>query len=159
MPGENCGFPKCSTSRKDKGFSLFKVPNPDKNNNQSFKWTKNLVDNTVKYLVKDESLIKRIQSYKLYIYERHFTPEQIYMYPISKMLNEGTLPALNLPREIASNTTKHRPTRQLRTWKIATSSSTNALTIQNYYRLFKNFTSRIFADNILNFTVRVHSWV
>ena len=52
MPGENCGFPKCSTSRKDKGFNLFKVPNPDKNNNQSFKSTKNLVDNTVKYCVK-----------------------------------------------------------------------------------------------------------
>ena len=78
------------------------------------KWTKNLVDNTVKYCVKDESLIKRIQSYKLYIYERHFTPEQIYMYPTSKMLNEGALPALNLPRESASNTTKHRPTIQLR---------------------------------------------
>ena len=57
MPGENCAFPKCSTSRKDKGISLFKVPTPDKTNDESIKWTKDLIDIILKYRVKDQSLI------------------------------------------------------------------------------------------------------
>ena len=39
MPGVKCAFPKCSTSRKDKGISLFKIPTPDKTNDESIKWT------------------------------------------------------------------------------------------------------------------------
>ena len=50
-----------------------------------------------------------MQSYKLYICEKHFTPDQIYVYPTRKMLKEGALPTLNLPRESASSTTKPRP--------------------------------------------------
>ena len=52
MPGENWAFPKCSTSRKDKSGQ---------------KWTKDLADIIFKYRVKDQSLIKRMQSYKLHI--------------------------------------------------------------------------------------------
>ena len=99
MLGENCAFPKCSTSRKDKGISLFKVPTPDKTNHESIKWTKDLIDIILKYHVKDQSLIKRMQSYKLYICERHFIPDQIYIYPIRKMLQKGVLPTLNLPQK------------------------------------------------------------
>ena len=44
MPGENCAFPKCSTSRKDKGVSLSDVPAPDKTNDESMKWTKDLIN-------------------------------------------------------------------------------------------------------------------
>ena len=64
IPGENCVFP---TSRKDKGISLFKVPTPDKSNSESIKWTKDLMDVILKYRVKDESLIKRMHSYKQHI--------------------------------------------------------------------------------------------
>ena len=99
MPGENCAFPKCSTSRKDKGISLFKVPTPDKTNDESIKWTKDLIDIILKYRVKDQFLIKRMRSYKLYICAKHFTPDQIYIYPTRKMLKEGALPTLNLPQE------------------------------------------------------------
>ena len=49
---------------------------------------------------------KRMQSYKQYIYEKHFTPDQIYVHPTRKMLKEGALPTLNLPQEITSSTTK-----------------------------------------------------
>ena len=58
MPGENWVFPKCSTSRKDKGQKMDK---------SGQKWTKDLIDIIFKYRVKDQSLIKRMQSYKLYI--------------------------------------------------------------------------------------------
>ena len=69
----------------------------------------------MKHRVIDKSLIKRIQSCKLDICERHFTPDQIYFYPTSKMLKEGVkslkevVYALNLPRESASNARKPRP--------------------------------------------------
>ena len=68
MPGDNCAFPKCSISRKHKGISLFKVLTPDKTNGENIKWAKDLVDIILKYCVKDQSLIKHMQSYELYIY-------------------------------------------------------------------------------------------
>ena len=58
----------------------------------------------MKYHVKDEALIKRMQSCKLYICERYFTPG-----PTCKMLKEGALLTLSLPREAANNTTKPHP--------------------------------------------------
>ena len=45
MPGENCAFPKCSNSRKDKIVSLFKVLTPDKTNDANIKWTRDLIYN------------------------------------------------------------------------------------------------------------------
>ena len=63
-------------------MSLFKVSTPDKTNDESIKWTKDLIDIILKYRVKDQSLIKRMQSYKLYICEKHFTPDQIYVYQV-----------------------------------------------------------------------------
>ena len=56
MPGGNCAFPKCSTSRKDKGISLFKVTNPDKTNDEGIKCSKGLTDIILKDRVKDQSL-------------------------------------------------------------------------------------------------------
>ena len=194
MPGENCAFPKCITSRKDKGISLFKVPTPDKTNDESIKWTKDLIDVTLKYRVKGQSLIKRMQPYKLYICEKHFTPDQIYVYPTRKMLKEGALPTLNLPRESASSTTKPRPVNAIeKREEYQLLQEQMPQPVQNAYKSFEDFTSRIkslaltkswkievkeqlvvaslmssdyvlpvyeiFVDNLLNFTVRVHSWV
>ena len=45
---------------------------------------------------------KRIQSHKLFICERHFTVDQIYVYSSRESLKEGALPTLNLPRPSAS---------------------------------------------------------
>ena len=77
MPGENCAIPGCSISRKDK-ISIFQVSLP--NNDVSKKWSKELIDIILKYRQRDESLNKRIQSHKLFICERHFTVDQIYVY-------------------------------------------------------------------------------
>ena len=79
MSRENCAFPKCSTSRKDKGISLLKVPTPDKTNNESIKWTKDITDITLKYRLKDESLIRRIQSHKLHICDTLYSRSNIYL--------------------------------------------------------------------------------
>ena len=109
MPGETFPFLKCSSSRKDKGISLFEVPAPDKTNDESIKWTKDLKNIFLKYLVKDQSLIKRMQSCKLYICELLFTPDKIYINPTRKILKEGALPTLNLPQESASSSAEPRP--------------------------------------------------
>ena len=77
MPGENYAIPGCSISKKDK-ISIFKVSLP--NNDVSKKWSKELIDIILKYRQRDESLNKRIQSHKLFICERHFTVDQIYVY-------------------------------------------------------------------------------
>ena len=41
---------------------------------------------------------ERIQSQKLFICERHFTVDQIYVSSSHKLLKEGALPTLNIPR-------------------------------------------------------------
>ena len=113
IPRENCVLPKCITSKKDKRSSLFKVPTPGKTNNESIQWTKDLIDIILKYRAKDQSLIKRMQSYILYICEGHFTLDQIYFYPTRKILREGALLTLNFSRKSGSSTAKPRPANEM----------------------------------------------
>ena len=113
IPRENCVLPKCITSKKNKGSSLFKVPTPGKTNDESIQWTKDLIDIILKYRAKDQSLIKRMQSYILYICEGHFTLDQIYIYPTRKILKEGALLTLNFSRKSGSSTTKPRPANEM----------------------------------------------
>ena len=57
---------------------------------------------------------KRIQSHKLFICERHFAVDQIYVYSSRKSLKEGALPTLNLPRSSANaNATNNRSKRAI----------------------------------------------
>ena len=52
---------------------------------------------------------KHIQSHKLFIYERQFSVDQIYVYSSRESLKEGALPTLNLPRPSANgNATNDR---------------------------------------------------
>ena len=90
MPGENCAIPGCSISRKDKGISIFKVPLA--NNEFNKKWRQDLINIILKYRQRDKSLNERIESHKLFIFEKHFTSDQIYVYPSRKSLKEGALP-------------------------------------------------------------------
>ena len=46
----------------------------------------------------------RIESHKLFICEKHFTADQIYVYPSRESLKEGALLTLNLPRPNANLT-------------------------------------------------------
>ena len=82
MPGENCANVGCSTSRRHKGISIFKVPLP--NNEFNKKWNRDLINIITKDRQVDEPLNKRIASCNLYICERHFSPEQIWEISFSK---------------------------------------------------------------------------
>ena len=108
MPGENCAIVGCSTSRRHKGISIFKVPLP--NNELNKKWNRDLINIITKDRQLDEPLKKRIAICNLYICERHFSPEQIWKYPSRKVLKDGALPSLNLPeKSIASSKSSHTP--------------------------------------------------
>ena len=72
IPGENCAIFGCSTSRRNKGISIFKVPLP--NNEFNKKWNRDLINIITKDRQVDEPLKKRIASCNLYICERHFLP-------------------------------------------------------------------------------------
>ena len=102
MLGENCAIPGRSISIKDKGISIFKVPLA--NNEFNKKWSQDLFNFILKYRQRDKSLNERIESRKFFICEKHFTADQIYVYPSRKSLKEGALPTLNLPRPSASAT-------------------------------------------------------
>ena len=73
------------------------------------KWSLELINIILKYRQCDKSLNERIESHKLFICEKHFTADQIYVYPSCKSLKEGALPTLNLPRPSA-NATNSRST-------------------------------------------------
>ena len=110
MPGENCAIVGCSTSRRHKGISIFKVPLPK--NEFSKKWNRDLINIITKDRQVDEPIKKRIASCNLYICERQFSPEQIWKYPSRKVLKDGALPSLNLPgKSIASSKSSHTITR------------------------------------------------
>ena len=57
---------------------------------------------------------KHIQSHKLFICDRRFTVNQIYVYSSRKSLKEGALPTLNLPRpSVNANATNNRSKRAI----------------------------------------------
>ena len=107
MLGKNCAIAVCSISKKDKGISIFKVPLA--NNEFKKKWSQDLVNIILKYRQSDKSLNKRIESHKLFICEKHFIADQVYVYPSPKSLKGGALPTFSLPRPSA-NATNNRST-------------------------------------------------
>ena len=75
MPGANCAFPGCGTSRKHEGVGNFKIPT--RNDNFYNEWRKNLLDVLIKYRVVDKSFKKRIDDGKVYLCERHFIEQDM----------------------------------------------------------------------------------
>ena len=123
---------------------VYEVPAPDKTNDESIKWTKDLLNIILKYFIKDQSLIKHMQSYKLFICEIHSTPDQIYVYPTRKILRESALPTLNLPQETASSTTKPLLVNAIeKREEYQLLPDQMSLPVQNAYKLFEDFTSQI----------------
>ena len=95
----------------------------------------------MEYRIKDQSLRKRILPYKLYICERQFTPDQMYISPARNMLKEGALPALNLPRQSASSTAKPRPANTIeKREQYQLLKEQIPQPVQNAYKLFEDFT-------------------
>lgn len=76
MPGANCSVFGCSTSRKDSGISLFKLPAPKDEAHK--KWRGDLLCVITRDRVLDSSLKKQIEKDTVHICEKHFTEDQLY---------------------------------------------------------------------------------
>ena len=191
-PGEKCGIPGCSISRKDKGISISKIALA--NNEFNKKWIQELINIILKYRQPDKSLNEWIESHKLFIWEKHFTADQIYVYPSHKSLKEGALSTLNYPRPSA-NATNNRSTSAIEKRdeysflqaQLPQPQPSNvcksfdefklrikSLVLNKWWEIniqeqlvIASFTSseyvlatyEIYINNLLNFTVRVHSWI
>ena len=116
----------------------FAFPTPDKANDESIKWTKDLIDKILKYYSKDEFLINCMESYKLYIFEKHFTPDQMYIYPTRRMLKEGALPHYIFIEKVLAIQQNLVMQKQLRNLKKCLQEQ---MPVQNVYESFKDFTS------------------
>ena len=143
MTGENCAIPKCGTSRRNKGIGIFKVPAA--NNEFNKKWSQDLINIILKYRERDASLNERIKSHNLYICERHFTPDQIYVYPTRKTLKEGALPTLNFPRPSANAVVNNRSTSAIekREEHLALQAQLPQPQPSHFYKSFEDFKQRI----------------
>ena len=149
MPGDNCAIFGCSTSRRHKSISIFKVPLPNSEVNK--KWSSELINIiTTKDREVDASLRKRINTCKLFICERHFSPDQIWTYSTRKALKEGALPTLNLPQKIIVSTAigvaKSRSTSSIlkrEEFIIFQELSPPSSPSSNVYKIFIDFKQRI----------------
>ena len=97
MPGENCAIFGCSTSRRHKCISIFKVSSPTNDANK--KWSNELINVIIRDRLIDDSLKKRIDSFNVYICELHFTEDQFWVNSSRKILKDGALPTLNHPKK------------------------------------------------------------
>ena len=71
--------------------------------------SQDLINIIPKYWERDASLNERTKSHNLYICEKHFTPDQIYIYPTPKVLKAALL-TLNFPRQSANALANNRST-------------------------------------------------
>lgn len=70
MPGDNCAFNGCGTSRRTKGVGIFKVPK-DK------KWRSEFLNVLTKYREKDDGFKRQLHIDSLHVCEKHFAPDEI----------------------------------------------------------------------------------
>ena len=77
MPGANCSIFGCSTSRREKGVSLFKLPVAK--DLFSTKWREELVSIITRDRVLDADLRRQIREDKLHICENHFELDKLYI--------------------------------------------------------------------------------
>lgn len=77
MPGDNCSIFGCSTSRKEKGVSIWKIPAPK--DEATAEWRKKLIGIVLRDRVLDENLQRQLDNDRLHICEKHFTDDQLYI--------------------------------------------------------------------------------
>ena len=77
MPGANCAFPDCGTTRRESfaGVAIFQVPN--RNTEFYLQWRKNILNVLLKFRSVDTLLKKRIDCGKVYVCEKHFSADDI----------------------------------------------------------------------------------
>ena len=97
MPGTNCAFPGCFTSRytKHKDIGIFKLPS---RSGDFYKQCKNYFLSVLcKYREADDNLRKRISSGGIYFCEGHFVKEEIEF--TSKIVSDFSLVFLLLCKD------------------------------------------------------------
>ena len=77
MPGTNCAFPGCFTSRytKHKDIGIFQLPS--RSGDFYKQWKNDFLSVLCKYREADDNLKKRISSGDIYFCERHFVKDEI----------------------------------------------------------------------------------
>ena len=136
MPGENCAM------------TFFKVPK--ESDDFKRKWASKLINVITTDRVIDSKLQEKIndkEHKKLWICERHFSPKQYWVYSNSKMLNDGELPTLNIPKKSIDSLTspprtiaaisKREEFQQLLEFSPPSTTS-------NAYKDFSDFRKRVF---------------
>ena len=141
MPGANCSIFGCSSSRKSKGCSIFKLPASSNDFNK--KWRGDLLNVIRKERVVDDILKRRIDADRLHICERHFSDYQFCFYATRKSLKEGAIPTLNLPQKPIPSITSP-PHSTITITKHEESSATQVLS-----------SSTLFYKDLLHFKQRV----
>jgi hypothetical protein len=101
MPGANCSIFGCSTSRKSKGTSIFRVPTGDDEYSQ--KWRQKIVHI-------DHNLKRQIENKSLHTCELHY-PEECLLRNTNKTTRiPGSLPTLKMLIKTFKKTNIERPT-------------------------------------------------
>ena len=86
MPGANCSIFNCPVSRRYKDVSVFKFPSVA--NRFKAKLSNDLINIITKDRVVNNSLRKQIASNNLYICERHFSEDQLWVYGTKKTMKD-----------------------------------------------------------------------
>lgn len=77
MPGANCAFPQCGTSRRQKyeGVAIFRVT--QRKSEFYSRWRENVINIIKKYRDVDEAFAKQIDSWHISTCEAHYAREDI----------------------------------------------------------------------------------
>ena len=67
MPGANCSIAGCSTSRRHKGISIFKIPKAKSEVPEYIKWREDLINVIARDRVIDSHLKRQINEDRLHI--------------------------------------------------------------------------------------------
>ena len=76
MPGVNCSVKGCSTSRRTKGISIFKIPKAS--NVTQEEWRNEMVSVITRDREIDQDLRRKIKEDRLHICEKHFNKDDMY---------------------------------------------------------------------------------
>ena len=78
MPVENCAFVGCSSNRRHKEISLFKLPTAKDETTK--KWRREMLNVKTKDRVVDANSKKQIEKDRVYVCEKHFRECDMYIY-------------------------------------------------------------------------------
>jgi hypothetical protein len=141
MPGANCSIFGCSTSRKNKGISIFCVPTGDDAYNT--RWREKLFNIITKDRVIDKSLKSQIERRSLYTCELHYNEECLIRNQTKTTRIPGSLPTLNLPiKSYSKVSVNERSKSSIEKRESAVLNTQNSVSKQECYKSLADFIQR-----------------